>query len=80
MWLLVPRVILPDPDLLRPRRRIARQILGRARGGPVDAAGGRRADRSSYQDIEYGNVAPMLDSLLRIADAIGVPLSELVRE
>jgi transcriptional regulator with XRE-family HTH domain len=37
-------------------------------------------DRASYQKIEYGAVSPMLDSLLRISDAIGVPLSDLVRE
>jgi hypothetical protein len=30
--------------------------------------------------IEYGAVSPLLDNLLRISDAIGVPLAELVRE
>lgn len=37
-------------------------------------------DRSAYQDIEAGRASPLLDSLLRIADAIGVPLAHLVRE
>jgi len=37
-------------------------------------------DRASYQKIEYGTVSPRLDTLLRIADAIGVPLADLVSE
>lgn len=37
-------------------------------------------DRSAYQDLEAGRSSPMLDNLLRVADAIGVPLSDLVRE
>lgn len=37
-------------------------------------------DRSAYQDIEAGRSSPLLDNLLRISDAIGVPLAELVRE
>jgi len=34
---------------------------------------------ASYNRIEQGHASPMLDSLIRIADAIGVPLSDLVR-
>ncbi|MFE7624610.1 helix-turn-helix domain-containing protein [Streptomyces sp. NPDC057509] len=34
----------------------------------------------SYNRIEQGHASPMLDNLIRIADAIGVPLADLVRE
>lgn len=37
-------------------------------------------DRPSYNRIEQGHVSPLLDSLLRISDALGVPLADLVRE
>jgi len=36
-------------------------------------------DRATYNRIEMGHAAALLDSLIRIADAIGVPLSDLVR-
>ncbi|MGW1271279.1 helix-turn-helix domain-containing protein [Streptomyces sp. NPDC002491] len=36
-------------------------------------------NRSYYQNIEAGRANPTLDTLLDIADAIGVPLIELVR-
>lgn len=34
----------------------------------------------NYGRIERGQASPTLDTLLGIADAIGTPLSELVRE
>lgn len=34
---------------------------------------------ASYNRIEQGHSSPMLDSLIRIADAIGVDLADLVR-
>ncbi|MEW1693794.1 helix-turn-helix domain-containing protein [Streptomyces sp. NPDC091265] len=37
-------------------------------------------DRATYNRIEQGHSSPLLDSLILIADAIGVPLSDLVRE
>jgi transcriptional regulator with XRE-family HTH domain len=33
-----------------------------------------------YNRIEQGHAAALIDSLIRIADAIGVPLADLVRE
>ena len=36
-------------------------------------------DRATYNRIEQGHSAPLLDTLILIADAIGVPLSDLVR-
>lgn len=37
-------------------------------------------DVASYSRIEQGHASPLLDTLIRIADAIGVPLADLVRE
>lgn len=37
-------------------------------------------DRATYVNIERGKSSPLLDSLILIADAIGVPLSYLVRD
>jgi transcriptional regulator with XRE-family HTH domain len=37
-------------------------------------------DRATYNRIEQGHASPLLDSLIRIADAIGVPLADLVRQ
>jgi transcriptional regulator with XRE-family HTH domain len=36
-------------------------------------------DRASYNRIEQGHQSPLLDTLIRIADAIGADLSDLVR-
>ncbi len=36
-------------------------------------------ERATYNRIERGHNAPLLDTLILIADAIGVPLSDLVR-
>ncbi|MFI6862659.1 helix-turn-helix domain-containing protein [Streptomyces sp. NPDC050421] len=79
----MPRVIPPDPRLLERRRRIAAQIRAArlyANLSQQDIVDRTGMDRSSYQDIEHGRSSPLLDNLLRIADAIGVPLADLVRE
>lgn len=79
----MPRISPPDPAILRRRRAIAQRIrAAREEARLTQQAVAERTgmDRSAYQDIEYGNVSPLLDSLLRISDAIGVPLSVLVRE
>ncbi|MFH8797038.1 helix-turn-helix domain-containing protein [Streptomyces sp. NPDC017941] len=36
-------------------------------------------DRQSINRIEQGHASPLLDNLVRIADALGVPLADLVR-
>lgn len=36
-------------------------------------------DRQTINRVEQGHQSPILDNLIRIADAIGVPLSDLVR-
>ncbi|WP_308187647.1 helix-turn-helix transcriptional regulator [Streptomyces sp. DH8] len=79
----VPRVIPPDPRLLERRRRIAAQIRAArlyANLSQQDVIVRTGLDRSTYQAIEAARSSPLLDNLLRIADAIGVPLSDLVRE
>lgn len=35
---------------------------------------------ASYSRIEQGHASPLLDTLIRVADAIGVPLAHLVRD
>ncbi|WP_233277129.1 helix-turn-helix domain-containing protein [Streptomyces microflavus] len=34
----------------------------------------------TYNRIEQGHASPRLDTLIKIADAIGVPLEDLVRQ
>ena len=36
-------------------------------------------DVATYSRIEQGHSSPLLDTLIRIADAIGVDLAELMR-
>ncbi|MEU6294808.1 helix-turn-helix domain-containing protein [Streptomyces erythrochromogenes] len=79
----MPRSGPPDDDVLARRRRIALQI--RAAREYRNMTQERLAnlmgmDRPSYTLLEQGRVSPRLDTLLRISDALGVPLSELVRE
>ena len=35
---------------------------------------------ATYSNIEQGHASPRIDTLIRIAEAIGVPLADLVRE
>ncbi|MFJ6810673.1 helix-turn-helix domain-containing protein [Streptomyces anulatus] len=79
----MPRVIPPDPRLLERRRRIAAQIRAarlHANLSQQDVISRTGLDRSTYQAIEAARSSPLLDNLLRISDAIGVPLADLVRE
>ncbi|MEV5886417.1 helix-turn-helix transcriptional regulator [Streptomyces sp. NPDC052020] len=65
----------------RPRRetfgttRLARKRLPRPRSRRVRAVGHRI---TSYSRIEQGHASPQLDTLVRSADAIGVPPRDLV--
>ena len=71
------------PDRVRARRlEIAEQIrAARLYANLTQEAVALRVgtDLSSYNRIERGHSSPLLDTLIRIADAIGVPLSDLVR-
>lgn len=57
--------------------RLARLTANLTQEGVANLIG---MDRPSYNRIEQGHASPLLDTLIRIADAIGVPLSDLVRE
>lgn len=75
---------LPHDDawLLRERQRIGRCI----RDARIDHNLTQERvflaiplTRSFYQEIEAGQANPSLDTLLRIARTIGVPISDLLR-
>jgi len=56
--------------------RAARKAAGLAQEKLAEAAG---LDRQAINRIEQGHQAAMIDSLICIADAIGIPLADLVR-
>lgn len=73
----------PPPDWVPARRRA---IGDRVRAARVaagltqeDVAGRCGLDRKTVNRLEQGHTSPLLDHLLLIADAIGVPLADLVR-
>jgi len=78
----VPRSV-PPPDWVLTRRRAIGDHIRTARltAGLTQEQVALRIgmDRATYNRIEMGHAAALLDSLIRIADAIGVPLSDLVR-
>lgn len=73
----------PPPDWVLNRRRAIGESIRAARrhASLTQEAVALRAgvDRASYNRIEQGHQSALLDTLIRIADAIGVPLAELVR-
>lgn len=73
----------PPPDPYFPRRRAIGERIRAARL-QADLTQERLAlaigiDRPSIVEIEAGRRNMTIDTLLRIADTIGVPLAELVR-
>ncbi|MBT2523885.1 helix-turn-helix transcriptional regulator [Streptomyces sp. ISL-99] len=74
----------PPPDWVLVRRRaIGDQIrASRLRANLTQEAVAERAgmDRATYNRIEQGHSAALIDTLILIADAIGVPLADLVRQ
>ncbi|MBD2831677.1 helix-turn-helix domain-containing protein [[Kitasatospora] papulosa] len=78
----MPRSV-PPPDWVLTRRRAIGDHIRTARlaAGLTQEQVALRIgmDRATYNRIEMGHSAALLDSLIRIADAIGVPLSDLVR-
>lgn len=71
-----------DPWLSRERQRIGRTI----REARIDRNLTQEKvllavpmNRSYYQDIEGGRANPTLDTLLRIARVLGIPLADLMR-
>lgn len=77
----MPRSTSPPEWVLARRRQIGDQIRAarlQANLTQEAVANAIPMDRASYVRIELGQAAALLDTLLLIADAIGVPLSELV--
>jgi transcriptional regulator with XRE-family HTH domain len=74
----------PLPDLVIARRQtIGRRIrAARLHANLTQERLGERVgvDHKTIHRIEYGTSDPPLSVLLLIADALGVPLSQLVRE
>jgi transcriptional regulator with XRE-family HTH domain len=78
----VPRPTTPDDRVIARRRAVGEQIR-RVRLhhnlSQRDVCERTGIDIATYSRIEQGHSSPLLDTLIRIADAIGVPLAELVR-
>lgn len=78
----MPRPTPPDERVLARRRQVGEQIR-RVREGrnltQTDVCGRSGVDLATYSRIEQGHSSPLLDTLIRISDAIGVDLAELVR-
>lgn len=72
----------PDARVLARRRQVGEQIR-RVREAhnlsQPDVCGRSGIDVATYSRIERGHSSPLLDTLIRIADAMGVDLAELVR-
>ncbi|MBE4735668.1 helix-turn-helix domain-containing protein [Streptomyces caniscabiei] len=73
----------PPPDRVLERRRAigdhiraARLASGLTQEKLADLSG---MDRQSINRIEQGHQAAIIDNLIRISDALGVPLADLVR-
>jgi transcriptional regulator with XRE-family HTH domain len=78
----VPRPTPPDERVIVRRRQVGEQIrrVREHHNLTQQAVCGRSGiDLATYSRIEQGHASPLLDTLIRIADAIGVELAELVR-
>ncbi|MGW0566049.1 helix-turn-helix domain-containing protein [Streptomyces tauricus] len=77
----MPRPTPPDDQVLARRRAVGDQIR-RVREHhnltQQDVCNRSGIDIASYSRIEQGHASPKLDTLIRISDAIGVRLAELV--
>ncbi|NUS78446.1 MAG: helix-turn-helix transcriptional regulator [Streptomyces sp.] len=78
----MPRSTPPDERVIARRRQVGEQIRhvrehhNLSQRQVCEATG---IDIASLSRIEQGHTSPLLDTLIRIADAIGVPLADLVR-
>lgn len=78
----MPRPTPPDERVLARRRQVGKQIRHVREAHNLsqpDVCGRAGIDVATYSRIEWGHSSPLLDTLIRIADAIGVELAELVR-
>ena len=78
----MPRPTPPDARVLARRRQVGDQIRHlreRLNFTQSDVCGRSGIDLATYSRIEQGHSSPLLDTLIRIADAMGVELAELFR-
>lgn len=71
-----PEWVLRDRRAIGDRIRQARLHVGLTQQGLAELVG---VDHKTIHRIEYATSDPPLSLLLRIADAVGVPLADLVR-
>lgn len=73
----------PSDDWVIARRRAVGESLRAARRAArltqEQLAERSGLDRLAVNRIEQGNQSPLLDSLIRLAAGLGIPLSDLVR-
>lgn len=77
----MPRPTPPDDWVIARRRRVGdriRRVREEQNLTQHDVCGRSGIDVATYSRIEQGHSSPLLDTLIRIADAIGVPLGRLV--
>ena len=78
----MPRSTPPDDRVIARRRAVGEQIRhvrlhhNLSQREVCERTG---IDVATYSRIEQGHASPLLDTLIRIADAIGVELIELTR-
>ncbi|WP_319661467.1 helix-turn-helix transcriptional regulator [Streptomyces sp. MI02-7b] len=79
----VPPTSRPSDRVIARRRAIGDHIRDarRSRNMTQESLGERAGvDRQAISLIENGHASPLLDTLIAIADALGVPLAHLVRD
>ncbi|WP_112469402.1 helix-turn-helix domain-containing protein [Streptomyces triticisoli] len=72
----------PDDRVLARRRQVGeriRRVRERLNLTQTDVCGRSGIDIATYSRIEQGHSSPKVDTLIRIADAMGVELEDLVR-
>ncbi|MGW0347546.1 helix-turn-helix domain-containing protein [Streptomyces anthocyanicus] len=78
----MPRPTPPDDRVIARRRQVGdriRHVREHLNLTQQDVCGRSGIDVATYSRIEQGHSSPLLDTLIRIADAMGVELDELTR-
>lgn len=78
----MPRPTPPDDRVIARRRQVGeriRHVREHLNLSQQDVCGRSGIDVATYSRIEQGHSSPLLDTLIRIADAMGVELDELTR-
>ncbi|MFF9129104.1 helix-turn-helix domain-containing protein [Streptomyces sp. NPDC014806] len=78
----MPRPTPPDDRVIARRRQVGEQIRRVREHHNLtqhDVCGRSGIDIATYSRIEQGHSSPKLDTLIRIADAIGCELADFVQ-